>query len=184
MKGMKSWDHRIGVEGPQYRKEQRSGMTMCQPLLRRREALIGMGASFLVLSAAPLQAWAADADTAEAIRQAFGDRVPSSGRVALKLPALAETGNSVPRTVIVDSPMTDRDHVERVCVFANRNPRPLVATMFFGPKSGRAVCSTNMRLSGTQDVMGIAEMSDKSLWTTQLRVMVTVGACDALQSRY
>ena len=41
-----------------------------------------------------------------------------------------------------------------------------------------------MRLSGTQDVIGIAEMADRSLWSAQMRVMVTVGACDALQSRY
>ncbi len=147
---------------------------------RRRDTLL----AFLLLSTVPLPASAADADTAEAIRQLFGDRVPTPGRVTLKLPALAETGNSVPLTVTVDSPMTDRDRVGRVCLFAVGNPRPLVATMLFGPRAGRAMFSTTMRLSGTQDVIAIAEMYDGSLWTTQMRVMVTVGACDALQSRY
>jgi len=30
----------------------------------------------------------------------------------------------------------------------------------------------------------VAEMSDHSLWRAQVRVLVTVGACDALQLRY
>jgi sulfur-oxidizing protein SoxY len=153
-------------------------------LLNRRDALLSMTAGILAVTVAPLPAWASDADTEQAIREAFGDRPVNSGRVALKLPPLAESGNSVPLTITVDSPMTDRDRVERVCVFANRNPRPLIATMYFGPRSNKAVCSTNMRLSGTQDVIGIAAMSDKSLWRTQARVLVTVGACDTLQSRY
>lgn len=153
-------------------------------LLSRRSALVGLGASFFLVVAAPLRTFAADADTEDAIKQQFGDVVAKDGRVTLKLPALAETGNSVPITVTVDSPMTEADRVRRVCIFANRNPRPLIATMLFGPKSGQAVFNTNMRLSGTQDVIAIAEMSDKSLWKTQTRVMVTVGACDTLQSRY
>ncbi len=157
---------------------------MSDLLLTRRQTLVGLGATFLLVVAAPLPAFAADADTADAIKQQFGDTVPMDGKITLKLPALAETGNSVPITVTVDSPMTDTDRVARVVIFANRNPRPLIASMIFGPKAGKPVFSTTMRLSGTQDVIAIAEMADKSLWKTQTRVTVTVGACDTLQSRY
>jgi sulfur-oxidizing protein SoxY len=157
---------------------------MAELILSRRDALAGMGATFLLLTAFPLPVFAADADTAEAIKQQFDDRVAQDGKVKIKLPALAETGNSVPITVSVDSPMTDADRVARICIFANRNPRPLVTTMLFGPKAGQAAFSTNMRLSGTQDVIAIAEMADKSLWKATTRVKVTVGACDTLQSRY
>jgi sulfur-oxidizing protein SoxY len=151
--------------------------------LSRREAMLAIGGGIL-LSIAPLPVPAADADTAAAIKQVYGDRALNRGRITLQLPALAETGNSVPLTMIVDSPMTGRDRVLRASVFANRNPRPLVATMIFGTRAGTATFSTNMRLSGTQDVIGIAEMSDHSLWIAQSRVLVTVGACDALQMRY
>jgi hypothetical protein len=41
-----------------------------------------------------------------------------------------------------------------------------------------------MRLSETQDVIAMAELSDGTIWTEQARVMVAVGACDTLQSRY
>ncbi len=151
--------------------------------LSRREALLAIGGGIL-LSIAPLPVPAADADTAAAIKQVYGDRAPNRGRITLQLPALAETGNSVPLTMIIDSPMTGRDRVLRASVFANRNPRPLIATMIFGARAGTPTFSTNMRLSGTQDVIGIAEMSDHSLWIAQSRVLVTVGACDALQMRY
>jgi sulfur-oxidizing protein SoxY len=151
--------------------------------LSRREAILAIGGGVL-LSIAPLPVPAADADTAAAIKQVYGDRVPNRGRITLQLPALAETGNSVPLTMTIDSPMTERDRVLRASVFANRNPRPLIATMMFGPRAGTPTFSTNMRLSGTQDVIGIAEMSDHSLWIAQVRVLVTVGACDALQMLY
>jgi len=151
--------------------------------LSRREAMLAIGGGIL-LSIVPLPVPATDADTAAAIKQLYGDRVPNRGRIALKLPALAETGNSVPLTMTIDSPMTARNRVLRASIFANRNPRPLIATTLFGPRSGTPVFSTNMRLSGTQDVIGVAEMNDHSLWSVHVRVLVTVGACDALQTRY
>jgi sulfur-oxidizing protein SoxY len=153
-------------------------------LLTRRRTLVGMGVGLLTIAATPLPAFAGDADTAQAIRLQFGDREAQVGKVMLTLPSLAETGNLVPVSVSVESPMSQLERVSRVCIFANKNPRPLVATMLFGPKAGRAAFSTNMRLSGTQDVIVIAEMTDKSLWKAETRVTVTVGACDMLQSRY
>jgi sulfur-oxidizing protein SoxY len=162
----------------------RSGSTLDESCrLSRREAMLAIGGGIL-LSIAALPVAAADADTEAAIKQVYGDRVPNRGRVVLKLPTLAETGNSVPLTMIIDSPMTQHDRVLRASIFANRNPRPLIATTFFGPRSGTPIFSTNLRLSGTQDVIGIAELSDHSLWSAQVRVLVTVGACDALQTRY
>jgi sulfur-oxidizing protein SoxY len=149
----------------------------------RRDAMRAVGAGMLVFLVPPA-AFAADADTAAAIRELYGEREFRPGRVTLELPPLAETGNSVPVTLSVDSPMTDRDRVLRASLFASRNPRPLVVTTLFGPRSGAPAFTTNIRLNGTQDVIGIAEMSDHSVWRTQVRVMVTVGACDALETRY
>ena len=151
--------------------------------LSRRSAMLGIGGGVL-LSMLALPGAAADEDTAAAIKQLYGDREPTAGRISLQLPTLAESGNSVPLTLTVDSPMTATDRVLRASVFANRNPRPLIATVLFGPKYGTPTFGTNIRLSGTQDVIAVAEMSDHSLWSAQVRVLVTVGACDALQLRY
>jgi sulfur-oxidizing protein SoxY len=145
---------------------------------------MGLGSGLVLIALSPVRSQANDAETVSAIRELFGDARPQTGRITLSLPSLAESGNSVPLTVSIDSPMTESDHVRRVCLFANRNPRPLIATMIFGPNAGKAAFSTNMRLSGTQDVIAMAQMSDGALWTEQARVMVTIGACDSLQMRY
>jgi sulfur-oxidizing protein SoxY len=90
----------------------------------------------------------------------------------------------VPISLTVKSAMSPTDRVLRACIFADRNPRPLIATVMFGPNAGQAVFTTNIRLNGTQNVVAVAEMSDRSLWTSRARVVVTIGACDALQTRY
>jgi sulfur-oxidizing protein SoxY len=144
-------------------------------------AFIGNG---LVIALVPLRGNASEPEVAAAIKHVFGERPLRLGRVALKLPKLAESGNSVPINVTVKSVMSPADRVLRACIFANRNPRPLVATVLFGSSAGRAAFSTNIRLNGTQDVVVVAEMSDYSLWVSQARVVVTIGACDALENRY
>ncbi len=151
--------------------------------MNRRDALsaLGGGTTLILL---PLSSFAGDRDVTEAIERVFGSKPMRHGRVTLKLPKLAETGNSVPLTLSVESPMSGNDRVLRAGIFADRNPRPLIASVMFGPHAGSASFTTNIRLSGTQDVIGVAEMSDHSLWRAQVRVLVTVGACDALQTRY
>jgi sulfur-oxidizing protein SoxY len=143
-----------------------------------------MLASVAVLSLPTLPTLAADAGVAEAVNAAFGTKKALPGRITITAPPLAESGNTVPLTVTVDSPMTETDRVRRVVLFANRNPRPLVASMLFGPAAPRAEFSTNIRLNGTQDVIAFAEMNDGAVYSTQVRVEVTVGACDTLQIRF
>lgn len=150
--------------------------------MNRRNALTLFGAFTVTL--VPLATYGTDFTVAAAIRGRFGERPLRPGRVTLRLPTLAESGNSVPITVRVDSPMNQTDRVSQLAIFANRNPRPLIATTVFGPNAGSAAFTTNIRLNGTQDVIAVAEMSDNSLWTAQARILVTVGACDALQTRF
>jgi len=150
--------------------------------MNRRTAMGSLGAGLVAIALTPGSS-ADEIETLTAIRSLFGEAQAKPGRVTLKLPPLAESGNAVPLTVTVDSPMTEADYVRRVGVFANRNPRPWVATVMLGPKAAKAEFSTNMRLSGTQDVIAIAEMSDGSLWSAQANVLVTVGACDSMLMR-
>jgi sulfur-oxidizing protein SoxY len=99
------------------------------------------------------------------------------GRVTLAVPPLIENGNVVPLTVAVDSPMTEADHVRRVHVFNEKNPQPHVATFHLGPRSGRASVSTRIRLADSQRLVAIAELSDGSLWSAAVEVVVTLAAC-------
>ncbi len=111
------------------------------------------------------------------IRKATGGLPSRPGRVRLSLPALAESGNSVRLTVKVESPMTAEEHVTRIHIFAEKNPRPLIARFSLSPRTGRAEVSTRIRLAGTQRVVALAETNDGSAWLASTQVVVTAGAC-------
>jgi len=99
------------------------------------------------------------------------------GRVTLEIPRLAEAANSIPCKVAVESAMTAADHVRAIHLFAPKNPRPAVAHFHLGPRCGRAEVATRIRLSGTQRVLAVAELSDGSFWSAEQEVVTTVTAC-------
>jgi sulfur-oxidizing protein SoxY len=114
----------------------------------------------------------------DALKRIVGDAQPiSNGKLMLDLPEIAENGNMVPITVSVDSPMTEQEHVKAIHVIATANPRPNVVTFRFTLLSGRASASSRMRLAGTQDVIGLAELSDGKFIMTRRPVKVTIGGC-------
>jgi sulfur-oxidizing protein SoxY len=113
----------------------------------------------------------------EAIAEVTGLAEIKRGRVKLDIPPLVENGNTVPCTVSVESPMTAEDHVKAIHVFSEKNPQPNVISVHLGPRAGRAVVSTRIRLADTQTVMAVAEMSDGSFWSDRLDVLITLGAC-------
>jgi sulfur-oxidizing protein SoxY len=113
----------------------------------------------------------------QAIRQRIGERQPQPGGMTLTLPKIAETGNSVPVTVAVDSPMTPADYVSRIHLFVPGNPEPVAATYHLGVRAGRAEISTRIRLARTQMVLALAEMHDGSVRSDTASIVVTLGAC-------
>ncbi len=115
---------------------------------------------------------------AAALRETFGDRPITPGRIKLDIPRLAENGNIVPVTITVDSPMTEQDYVKSIHLFAERNPLPRVLEVELGPYNGRARIATRIRLAVSQQVLAVAIMSDGTLWSTAADVEVTVGGCD------
>ncbi len=157
---------------------------MDTPILDRRAFILGASAAAAI---APLLTAAAAAQTAtpatvqaweEALKQIAGETQPtSSSKLIFDLPEIAENGNMVPFTISVDSPMTQADHVKAVHIITTANPQPSVASFRFTPLSGRASVASRMRLARTQDVIGIAELSDGKLIMTKRPVKVTIGGC-------
>lgn len=141
-------------------------------------ALAAAGATVAVVprpaGAAPL---ASSADFDAAIRRITGGAKVNPGRITFEIPPLVENGNTVPCTVTVDSPMTAADHVRSIHILNPRNPQPYAIDMHLGPRAGRAVVSTRIRLSDTQTVLVIAALSDGSFWSQTADVIVTTGAC-------
>jgi sulfur-oxidizing protein SoxY len=120
---------------------------------------------------------AAPEDMKAAIAKATNGAKLNAGRVKIEIPPLSENGNTVPVTVTAESPMTAADHVKAIHVFNEKNPQPHVITARFGPRAGTAELQTRIRLSDTQDIIAIAEMSDGTFWTATAHVIVTLGAC-------
>ncbi|NKI93926.1 SoxY-related AACIE arm protein [Rhizobacter sp. SG703] len=99
------------------------------------------------------------------------------GKVMFDIPPLVENGNGVPITVSVDSPMTAADHVTGIAVFNERNPQRDVARFTLGPRAGRAVVSTRIRLATSQQLVAVARLSDGTFWSQGVDVLVTLAAC-------
>lgn len=137
-------------------------------------ALAGLAAAPLL----PVRTARAQPDPfVDLVRKVTGGAPVTPGRVTIDTPRLADNGHSVPFKVSVESPMTAADHVRSITLLSGRNPRPLMATFRLGPKSGRAVVATRVRLNGTQRVLAVAQLSDGSYWSGSAEVEVTESAC-------
>ena len=148
-------------------------------IITRRDTLIlgGLAAAGAASLASSPAAASTPGQMERAIRQMIGEAEVRKGKVTLDLPPLVENGNTVPLTVIVDSPMTKADHVKAIHVFNEKNPQPNVVSMQLGPRAGKAHVSTRVRLAGTQTLTAIAEMSDGTYWSDSQEVIVTLAAC-------
>jgi sulfur-oxidizing protein SoxY len=141
----------------------------------RRRALQALAAGACLIVVRP--AVATPEELAAALRETFGDRPIQRGKVKLELPRLAESGNVVPVTVTVESPMTARDYVRSIHLFAEKNNLPRIFEAQLGPHNGKAVVSSRVRLAITQQVLAVAVLSDDTLWSAAAEIEVTVSSC-------
>ncbi len=144
--------------------------------INRRQVMAAMGAAACA-GALPAAAWATPAEAEAAIKSLIGNAAFAEGKVQLKLPQIAENGATVPLRVVMDSPMTEADHVKAIHILAEGNPLPNVVSFYFTPRSGKADVSTRIRLGKTQTVFAVAIMSNGSVWRAKEEVKVTVGGC-------
>ncbi|HEY7518277.1 MAG TPA: SoxY-related AACIE arm protein [Methylomirabilota bacterium] len=143
----------------------------------RREFLQRAAGLGLVIALRPGVGEATPAAMQDAVRRVVGSAPVTPGRVKLEIPPLSENGNTVPLTVTVESPMSAADHVRAIHLFTEKNPQPDVASFRFGPRAGVARVSTRIRLSDTQAVLAVSELSDGSFWSASATVVVTLAAC-------
>ena len=109
--------------------------------------------------------------------QFAGGRDVRRGRVKLEIAPLVDNGNVVPVRVAVDSPITAADHVQQIAIFNDRNPQRDVVTFTLGPRAGKAVVATRIRLATSQKLTALARMNDGSVWSDTVDVVVVLAAC-------
>lgn len=141
----------------------------------RRQWLVQGTAATVLLALKPLAALAATDQFEAELAAIRGNRKLREGRVELKLPALAENGNSVGLSVSVAAPADTP--VTQLWLLSPRNPEARVAHFRFGALAVPEPIETRIRLSGTQEVLAIAELADDSLWSASAEVIVSVSAC-------
>jgi len=139
----------------------------------RRRKLLAIAAALVV--ARP--ALATTAEMKAAIAAFAGGAEPRAGRVTLDVAKLVDNGNAVPITVSVDSPMTALDHVVAIAVFNERNPNTDVVKFALGPRAGKAVVATRIRMATSQKLVAVARMNDGCAWSATADVIVTLAAC-------
>ncbi|HWM48891.1 MAG TPA: thiosulfate oxidation carrier protein SoxY [Xanthobacteraceae bacterium] len=148
-----------------------------QTITRRRA--LGLGASaVLVLTVADVTgALATPAETDAEIAKFTGGKTPVQGKIAIDLPEIAENGNTVPLSIVVDHPMTEQSYISDILVVADGNPRPGVAAFHLTPASGKATAATRIRLQTTQNIIVVAKTNSGQLFTDRKQVKVTIGGC-------
>ena len=107
----------------------------------------------------------------------LGGRTPTHERVTLTMPPHAEDGGTVPMQVVVESPMTDEDYVQKMYVIADQNPDPLVFSASLHPGVGQVRWKLNIRLAENSRVRAIVEMNNGDLFVQEIEVEVLVGGC-------
>lgn len=135
-------------------------------------ASAGLAAGLVIRPAATVPS-----DLAADLAAFAGGRELHPGRVTVDIPRLVDNGNSVPVTVTVESPMTPTDHVSAIAIFSERNPERDVARFRLGPRAGRAVVTTRIRLAASQKLVAVAHLSDGTFHSQAVDVLVALAAC-------
>ncbi|MBS0252576.1 MAG: thiosulfate oxidation carrier protein SoxY [Proteobacteria bacterium] len=126
---------------------------------------------------APADTFTQSQDFKQDFARIVGSAKPIEGKVSVDLPETADNGNFVPITIMVDSPMTEADHVKAIHILSTENPHAHVATFRLSPVNAVARVQSRMRLAKTQDVIVLAELSGGEVLMSTTRVKVLIGGC-------
>lgn len=135
------------------------------------------GASLMLVQVTPAMAQGLTPEVQAAVDVILAGRSPVDTGIILDAPVSADNGAQVPVTVIVDSPMTQDDHVTTIHLVATLNPAPGLGTFHLTPRLGRAEIFTRVRLAEGQEFLAFAETSDGRVLRAAARTAVTIGGC-------
>ncbi len=134
-------------------------------------AVAGMALAPINLLAAQWNAKAFDETRfADSLKSVGALDLIESGQIQLKTPEIAENGAIVPIQVISKIPNT-----EKVFVFAEKNPQPLVAIFTF-VKNVEPFFATRIKM-GESAKVHVVVRADGRHYTTSRDVKVTIGGC-------
>lgn len=107
----------------------------------------------------------------DSLTSLYGSSSHTAGEVELKAPEIAENGAAVPVEI-----SSNLENVESIGVFADKNPRALVAYFTLGA-GATANVSTRIKLGQSSNIIAIAKTTDGKLHSVTKEVKVTIGGC-------
>lgn len=106
-----------------------------------------------------------------------GKEVKESDKVKLTLPEIAENGAVVPVKVNVDHPMEEANYVKAIHILNTKNGNTRCVDVMLTPANGKGYFATRVKLSSTQEVVALVELSDGTFMKAGKSVKVTIGGC-------
>lgn len=114
--------------------------------------------------------------------EVFGDREITSGTVQniveLKAPYRAEDATVVPISIHTKILQSPENYIQKIHIFIDKNPVPLVGTFIFTPESGKADLAMRVRVDDQTYIRAVAEMNNGDLYMSKSFIRAT-GACSA-----
>ncbi|WP_295422375.1 thiosulfate oxidation carrier protein SoxY [Sulfurovum sp.] len=106
-----------------------------------------------------------------------GKEVKDSDKIKLTVPEIAENGAVVPVKVEVDHPMEENNYVKAIHILNTKNGNARCADVMLTPANGKGYFATRVKLGGTQEVVGLVELSDGTFIKAGKSIKVTIGGC-------
>ena len=106
-----------------------------------------------------------------------GKEVKKSDIIKLTVPEIAENGAVVPVKVQVDHPMEESNYVKAIHVLNTKNGNARCVDVMLTPANGKGYFATRVKLSSTQEVVALVELSDGTFLKAGKSVKVTIGGC-------
>jgi len=107
-----------------------------------------------------------------------GDKaVDGSAIIKMNIPEYPENGATVPVEVEIDHPMAADNYIAKITVLVELNKGKHVITANYTPANGMAFLFVNLKLSGTQHVVVLAETNTGKIYTHKKKINVALGGC-------
>jgi sulfur-oxidizing protein SoxY len=106
-----------------------------------------------------------------------GKDVKKGDIIKLTVPEIAENGAVVPVKVEVDHPMEESNYVKAIHVLNTKNGNARCVDVMLTPANGKGYFATRVKLSSTQEVVALVELSDGTFIKAGKSVKVTIGGC-------
>ncbi|MEO5377028.1 MAG: thiosulfate oxidation carrier protein SoxY [Magnetococcus sp. DMHC-6] len=120
---------------------------------------------------------AAAASVDDLVAQEMGAGAIALEKVKIDTPAKAENGALVRIPISVDHPMEANNYIEKIAIFVDNNPKPLVGSFTLSPATGKAEIELRIKMAKASKIRVIAKSNSGKLYGAIQDIQVAEGGC-------